>query len=574
MELRHYLALARKWWWLAVLGMVLAGGTAYLVTSSMPPVYQARAVLMIDQARTPGYTDYTSILTSQRLADTYVEVIRSRTVLETVQRNLGLPYLPAVSASAIRDTQLLQITTTDVDPVRAQAVCNETAAVFIRYNDETQRSRFASSRQSLETQMAQLTKDIEATTQTLEAYKRGAVGAGLSEEARQAEIKRLENILVQYQNSYAGLLRNYESLRLSEAQMVNTVTVVEAAELPRYPVGPNRMTNTLLAAAVGLLLAGGLAFLIEYLDDTLKTSEDIQAVLSLPTLGSIARINPAQSLADTLIVAAHPKSHIAEAYRVLRTNIEFSSVDKPVRTLMVTSSSPGEGKSTTVANLGIAMAEAGKQVIIVDSDLRRPVLHKLFQVSNGAGLTTLLMTDTPKLEEFLTPTAVENLHLVTSGPIPPNPAELLGSQRMARAIQLFQEHADVVLFDSPPALAVADAAVLGARMDGALLVVDAGATRRGEAERAREALAQVGVPLVGVVLNRLKTGRHGYGYYYYYYYSSEGEGKKRRRRKKARSGNRLTRLLARLPLVRQEAKPDKVWTPGELKGGEGTVAHR
>ncbi len=548
MELRQYLALARKWWWLAVLGMILAGGTAYLVTASMPPVYQARTVLMIDQARS-GYTDYTSILTSQRLADTYVEVIRSRTVLSEVQRNLGLPYMPSVSASGIRDTQLLQIVVTDMDPARAQAIANETAAVFIRYNDETQRSRFASSRQSLETQMAQLTKDIEATTMTLEAYKSGAMGAELSDEARQVEIKRLENILVQYQNSYAGLLRNYESLRLSEAQMVNTVTVVEAAERPRAPVGPNRLTNTLLAAAVGLALAVGVAFLVEYLDDTLKTSDDIQAVLSLPTLGSIARINPAQSLTDTLIVAAHPKSHIAEAYRVLRTNIEFSSVDKPIRTLMVTSSSPSEGKSTTVANLGIALAEAGKRVIVVDSDLRRPVQHKLFQVANGAGLTTLLMTDAPQVDEFLTPTTVENLRLVTSGPIPPNPAELLGSQRMARAIQLLAEHTDMVLFDSPPALAVTDAAVLGARMDGALLVVDAGVTRRGEAERAREALEQVGVPLLGAVLNRLKLRRGGYGYYYYYYYSSDGERKKRRRKSRAAHGVRgwLEQLRGRLP---------------------------
>lgn len=550
MELRQYLALARKWWWLAVLGMVLAGGTAYLVTASMPPVYQARTVLMIDQARS-GYTDYSSIIASQRLAETYVEVIRSRAVLEQVQRNLGLPYRPSVGVNVIGDTQLLAITAADVDPARAQAVCNETAAVFIRYNDETQRSRFASSRQSLETQMTQLMKDIEATTKTLEAYKSGAAGAELSEEARQVEIKRLENILVQYQNSYAGLLRNYETLRLSEAQMVNTVTVVEAAELPRYPVGPNRLTNTLLAAVVGLALAVGVAFLVEYLDDTLKTSEDIQSVLSLPTLGSIARINPAQSLADTLIVAAHPKSHIAEAYRVLRTNIEFSSVDKPVRTLMITSSSPTEGKSTTVANLAIAMAEAGKRVILVDSDLRRPVQHKLFQVPNGAGLTTLLMTDTPRIAEFLTPTTVENLRLLTSGPIPPNPAELLGSQRMARAIQLFQEQADVVLFDSPPALAVTDAAVLGARIDASLLVVDAGATRRGEAERAKETLEQVGVPLLGAVLNRLKPGRGRQGYYYYYYYSADGDRKKRRRRKaSAARGWRgwWKQLRARLPV--------------------------
>jgi len=547
MELRQYLALARKWWWLAVLGMVLAGGTAYLVTASMSPVYQARTVLLINQARSP-VTDYTSIIASQRLAETYIEVIRSRPVMEEVQKNLGLPYPPSVGVNSIRDTQLLEITVVDMDPARARAIANEVAAVFIRQNDETQRLRFASSRQSLEAQMTQLTKDIEATTKTLEAYKNGLAGANLTEDARQTEIKRLESIRAQYQNSYASLLRSYETLRLTEAQTVNTVTVMEPADLPRYPVGPRKTTNTLLAAAVGLALAVGVAFLVEYLDDTLKTSADVQSVLALPTLGSIARINPAKSPAETLIVAAHPKSHVAEAYRVLRTNIEFSSVDEPVQTLMVTSSGPTEGKSTTVANLGVAMAEAGKRVIVVDSDLRRPVQHKLFQVTNAVGLTSLLMADAPNVAEFLTPTAVENLRLVTCGPIPPNPAELLGSKRMANAVRLLLEHADVVLFDSPPTLAVTDAAVLGAQVDGVLLVVDAGVTRRGEVEQAQETLKQVGVPLLGVVLNRLKLGRGGYGYYYYY--SSGGADHKRRGRRSAGGvRGRLERLRDRLPFV-------------------------
>ncbi|MBU0495761.1 MAG: polysaccharide biosynthesis tyrosine autokinase [Chloroflexi bacterium] len=534
MELRQYLNLVRKWWWLAVLGLILAGGTAYLVTSTIPPTYQSRTVLMIDQART-GVTDYSSIIASQRLAETYAQVIQSRAVLGQVQQNLGLPYPPAVSVSAVGDTQLLQIYVSDSNAERAQAIANEVAAVFIRYNDETQRGRFASSRQSLEAEMALTTKDIEATTTALQAYKSGAAGANLSEEARQAEIKRLETILAQYQSSYVGLVRNYETLRLTEAQMINTVTVVDAAQMGRQ-VGPNRMTNTLLAAAVGLALAVGVAFLVEYLDDTLKTSEDVQSVLAMPTLGSIARINPAKSAPETLIVAAHPKSHIAEAYRVLRTNIEFSSVDEPLRTLMVTSSSPSEGKSTTIANLGVALAESGKRVIIVDSDLRRPVQHKIFEAPNAMGLTNLLVADASNVEMFLAPTPVKNLGLLTCGPIPPNPAELLGSRRMAEVIRLLKEHADVVLFDSPPALAVTDAAVLGSQVDGVLLVVDAGDTRRGEAERAKAMLDQVGVHVLGAVLNRLKTSRSGSGYYYYYYSSEDGGKRRRRSSKQHKSG--------------------------------------
>jgi protein-tyrosine kinase len=228
-----------------------------------------------------------------------------------------------------------------------------------------------------------------------------------------------------------------------------------------------------------------------------------------------------------LITVKHPKSPISEAYRVLRTNLQFSSLDQPLRTLVVTSPNPVEGKSTTVANLGVVMAQAGKSVIVVDADLRRPVLHRIFQLNNDRGLTDVLLSAEPLLDGHLQATGVENLRLLNTGPLPPNPSELLGSQRMARLIEQLKAEADVVLFDSPPSLAVTDASVLATQTDGVLIVADAGRTRRNLARESVERFQQVGAKTLGVVLNRLKAGRGGSYYYYNYYY---GDGKKRRRR--------------------------------------------
>lgn len=215
---------------------------------------------------------------------------------------------------------------------------------------------------------------------------------------------------------------------------------------------------------------------------------------------------------EKLVTLADPRSPVAEAYRSLRTNLEFSSLDKPLRTMIVTSAAPEEGKSTVLANLAVVMAQAGRQVILVDCDLRRPVLHELFGVSNHTGLTTALL-DEAAAELPLRETSVPGLRLLPSGPLPPNPAELLDSRRMAELIQTLREQADIVLFDAPPVIAVADAAILASKVDGVLLVINAGVTKREHAQRAKAALERVNARLVGTVLNNVELDMSLYGYY-------------------------------------------------------------
>ncbi|MEW5322184.1 CpsD/CapB family tyrosine-protein kinase [Geobacillus thermoleovorans] len=222
-----------------------------------------------------------------------------------------------------------------------------------------------------------------------------------------------------------------------------------------------------------------------------------------------------QKAERSLIAFDDPKSLISEQYRTIRTNIEFSFIDEPLRSLMVTSSAPSEGKSTTAANLAVVFAQQGKKVLLVDADLRKPTVHYTFRLNNYAGLTSVL-TSASSLSSTLQGTAVENLTVLTAGPIPPNPAELLSSRIMDRLLHELQEMYDLVLFDTPPVLAVTDAQILANKCDGTVLVVASGKTEIAAAAKAKELLEAANAKLVGVVLNQRKQ-RDGSGYYYYQY---------------------------------------------------------
>ncbi len=213
----------------------------------------------------------------------------------------------------------------------------------------------------------------------------------------------------------------------------------------------------------------------------------------------------------TLITLTDPRSPVSEAYRTLRTNLSFSSLDEPIRTLVVTSPAPDEGKSTTVANLAVTMAQGGRKTILVDCDLRRPALHTLFDCQSEPGLTNLLLEEDgqPALQQ----TQVGGLQLLASGPLPPNPADLLGSQKIDKVIASLAQTAEVILFDAPPVIAVTDAAVLGAKVDGVLLVISAGKTRREHAERAKEMLERANVRIVGAALTNAPSDTSIGGYY-------------------------------------------------------------
>jgi capsular exopolysaccharide synthesis family protein len=221
----------------------------------------------------------------------------------------------------------------------------------------------------------------------------------------------------------------------------------------------------------------------------------------------------AGSPSETLVTLTMPRAPVSEAYRTLRTNLEFSSLDKPLKTIVVTSPGPDEGKSTTLANLAVTLAQAEKTVILVDCDLRRPSQHEIFGLTNEVGLTTMMVDEQAMKAPPLQDTAVPSLSVLTTGPLPPNPSELVGSRRMGEIIAGLSQAADVILFDAPPVIAVTDAAVLASRVDGVLLVIKAGGTKRDHAQKAKALLDKVSAHLVGAVLNNVKMDTSYYRYY-------------------------------------------------------------
>ena len=541
MELRQYAGIIWKWLWLIVLGTLVAGLTAFVVSQRMIPVYEASTTLLIQQAESAVPT-YSDILLSERLTRTYAEMLKKRAILDAAAERVGLVQgidEEAISVQSVRDTQLIELKVEHISPQLAAEIANAIPAVFIERNEALQLNRVSESKSALAKELSRLQADIEATQARIEAI--GEVDSA----AEEAELARVQTALAQYRSSYATLLSSYEAARLAEVRATDNVIVVQEASVPEKPVRPRVMLNTLLAAVVGAMLAVGTAFLIEYLDDTVKSPDDVTRALGLSTLGAIAhmRLNGrSDRLEDQLVTASSARSPIAEAFRTLRTNIQFSSVDKPIRRLLVTSPGPSDGKSLIAGNLAVVMAQAGQSVVLVDADLRRPTLHRLFQLPNSVGVTsTLLEGSHPGVNHsLLSPPQIENLRVLTSGPLPPNPSELLGSQRMGRLIEELEQQADVLIFDSPPVLAVTDAAVLARQVDGVLLVLDAGRTREEEALRAMDELVRVGAPVLGVVLNKVPVHRRGgYGYYYYYhYYYYDSESGERVRRRGGRSSRR------------------------------------
>lgn len=288
--------------------------------------------------------------------------------------------------------------------------------------------------------------------------------------------------------------------------------VVESAVAPTSPISPNMRLNVALAAMVGLLLAGGLVFLLEYLDDTLKSPEEIQAKSGLPALGEVRRWHVDRG--QFHLAQRGGKHSEAEAYAVLRTNVQFSTLHHAADVVLITSANPGEGKSTTAVNYAIAVAETGKRVAIVDTDLRRPSLHRAFGADNATGLTTALLKGALLDDRLLRPTFHPNLLLVTAGPLPPNPAELLDWPGFTALLNHIKESVDLVVLDSPPVLAVADARLLAARAGATIVVVDAARTRAKSLNEALLALQRANANVIGVVLNKVHKSRGAYRYYY------------------------------------------------------------
>lgn len=321
---------------------------------------------------------------------------------------------------------------------------------------------------------------------------------------------------------YDGLLQRFKEVGVAAGIGTNNISVVDEAKVPGGPYKPNLRMNALLALVLGLLGGIGLAFLFEHLDDTFRRPEELEKLLGLPVLGVIPKTRQERDDGRSIALVGHddPRSAFAEAYRSVRTALQFSTASGVPRLLTVTSAMTGEGKTTTALSLAIQFAQAGKRTLLIEADLRKPSLHRALNLDNQVGLTNYLAGGGAQPVDIAKPTHIPNLFAIPSGPLPPNPAELLSSARMVELLSLAAGKFDQVILDSPPLLGLADAVITGNLCEGTLLTVEMGSTPRGYAQGALKRLRGGRVHVLGAILTKLEARAGAYGYYrsYYYYY--------------------------------------------------------
>ena len=342
-------------------------------------------------------------------------------------------------------------------------------------------------------------------------------GGGISQ-SQQLRINQLQTNLGLYRQLHNNLQTSFENVRLARLQ--GTPNVIEL-DSPSNASTVSTPSYILIGSILGLMLGGGIAFAWEFLDDTIKSSDDAKNVYGIPVIGYVAE-NKQLTTEEKIYLVDNPRSPTAESFRNIRTNLEFAEVDQDLNTILVTSANPSEGKTTLSTNLGIVMAQSGKRVLVIDADMRRPRLHRALGLDNYVGMSDLFRANA-SLEDVIQKTEIENFFAVTSGSLPPNPAELLASERMSAILEEMKKQVDVIIVDSPPFI-LSDAFILASKTDGVVLAVQPGRTQRAAADNIREGLERAGANIVGLVLSRITNQTASYytystyGYYQSNYY--------------------------------------------------------
>ena len=549
LEVRKYAIAALRWWWFIILVSILGGLIGLQISKKQPPIYQATTTLMVGQLTQSSGLTKTDLQTSELLAQTYANIARRQPVLQGVIDTLNLrisePALQKrVSTEPVEGTQLLEITVEANSPEEAELIADELARQLIlqspsgaQTEEEKEKAGFVNQRlDSLKMRI----QDGQRRLTSLETQMMDHVSANHLIQL-QDEANTLEDMILGFEDRYTQLLIFSES-----QQSPNHLAIIEPARVSGRPIRPKPKLQSILAGTIGLLFALGFVFVREYLDNTLKTKEDLSRDLDLTPLGAIPWVK-GKDFQDKLLTSWKLYTPWSEAYRMVRSNIQFMSIDKPARSIIVTSALHGEGKSMTVANLGVVMAQTDLKTIIVDADLRRPTQHKIFQVTNSIGVTDLLRATEPDLKDYLKETRIKNLFLLTCGELPSNPSELLGSQRMAQLLTSLSEFADMVIFDSSPIVAFTDAAVLSTKIDGVVLVTLANQTRLEIVRQAVRNLQQVGANLMGGVLNGVASNNEEH---YYQSFTSSENLKGHQLANRATKASEFRRWRERLPFFK------------------------
>lgn len=556
MEIRQVVEPLLKWWKLILVACALSVASSYWVVKQQPPIYQTKSAVVIGRAVYELNPSGGDLGLASQLAVYYADIAEREVVREKTMQALNLTWLPEYIAAVVPNSQIIEIKVTDTDPYRAQIVANELANQLVLQSpsnpdlQEQKRQAFISGQLLLlEDQIQQTLDEISAKESEL-----GSLNSAREITLAQAEITTLRQKLTTLQTNYSTMLSG------STGRASNSLSILEPADLPRKPIGPNRMMFILISVLIALLISGAAAYLIEYLDDTIRTPEDINRLLNRPVIGYIAEIEGDGNKGT--IAGDEPSSLIAESFRALKVNLEYPDIPTASNMLLIASISQTEGKSVIATNLALSLALGGKRVILVDADLRRPSLHQYLGLQNEHGMIDVLKEELP-LDQVLSPTEYKNLTALTAGPVAPNPTDYLGSEMMDRLLAELTRRWDFVLVDGPPIL-VMDTSILAAKVKPVLVVVGYGRTRKSQAVLAIKQLDRVGAEIAGVVLNRIPhSNRQYYKVYHYNYGHQDGADKART----------LTLGRFSIPLSFNLQKPGFLSRPGRAtsNGGSHTV---
>ncbi len=503
--------LSRKWSVLII--MVLTIASAFVYTHRQATIYQASAQLLLQPTETQQIIDGGSFSFSTPSVPDEVQRLEGNGVAKVVKKMLG--YAPGISGSELGQTDVMLVTANASTGQLAAKIANTYAQAYLSYAQSSAVSNLMASDKIIESQLTQVNQKVSnLQSQLTAASKSGNSAQETSIQSQLSSVQSEQNLLNQQANQITMAMQ----LSSVAAQLIATATP------PSTPTQPDLKRNLLAGFVAGLIL--GIAFVIarEYFDDTLRSEEELHLSLSRSektaktlVLGSIPfgdEMIPGSSYQRVTSIE-DPTSPQAEAYRELRTSLQFLQVREPIEIVLASSPSGGEGKSTTLANLAVMLARTGKSVVMLSLDLRRPRLHEYFQVSNSVGFTSVLVGEVSLDEALVEVGGIGGLSLLSAGPLPPNPAELLSSPSAEEIIMELKDRFDVVLIDSPPILRVTDAAVISTMADTSLLVVRAGLTTRRDMVKALDAFAKIGSSVAGIIINALPTEMTYKDRYYY-----------------------------------------------------------
>lgn len=508
-EINQIVNLIRKWWWMFILAIIASTAIGYEVGRRQTPIYEAKTTILVGDIIQAAELERTDILTSQLVASTYVDIIRSQPIMAGVVDSLELEWSwqnlkKMVHAQLVEGTQIIQIFVEASSPTLSQVIADETARQTILYSpNDLQNSESEDNRIFVRQQLDSLQNRLEAgqvRLATLESELASTTSTDRLIEL-QNEVTALESLVTEWESNYTQLL-----VFLDSKQSPTTLTIIESAQVNLTPVRPRIRLYLLIAGGVGLALALCLVLLLEYLDDSIKSIEELNKGFDLIPLGSIPKMKGYNYEVKLKFLQDHLSS-TAEVFRLIGGNLQLYSLDGSQKALMITSPNHSEGKSLIIAGLGSVLAQAGLKTVIVDANLRRPVIHEIFKLKNKKGLMDLLSLDKFDIGEYLQKSDLDNLKLLPIGNSEINPSSLLMQEKINKVIGSLKGSSDVVLFDSSSVLDHADSAFLSTQMDGVILVVAAKRTKKDQVRKSIQNLEIANANLSGITYNEYLPGK-------------------------------------------------------------------